>query len=117
MGDRILLRGIRVRARHGASDAERSREQDFEIDIECGIDAAAAARTDDLADTVDYARLRSIAISTVTGGSYRLLETVAERVAQAVLAELRPPWMRVRVTKIAPGGASEPASVEIERGV
>ncbi len=116
MGDRILLRGIRVHARHGVTDEERSRDQEFEVDLECGVDAAAAARTDELADTIDYSRLRSIAIRAVTEGSYRLLETVAERVAQAVLAELQPRWVRVRITKLAPGGVPEPASVEIERG-
>jgi 7,8-dihydroneopterin aldolase/epimerase/oxygenase len=114
--DRILLRGIRVRARHGVSEEERSREQEFEIDLECSTDADAAARTDELAATIDYARLRAVAIAAITGGSYRLLETVAERIAHAILAELRPRWVRVRVTKLMPEGVGTPASVEILRG-
>ncbi len=116
MDDRILLRGIRVGARHGVSDEERTREQQFEIDLECSTDAGAAARTDDLSATIDYARLRAAAVSAITGSSYRLLETVAERVAQAILAELRPRWVRVRITKLAPEGLGIPASVEIVRG-
>jgi dihydroneopterin aldolase len=116
MVDRIILKGIRVSGRHGVSAEERADAQEFEIDLACSTDATAAARSNELSATVDYARLSRIAVSVATGGSYRLLETLAERIAQAILSELRPSWLRVRVTKLAPEGVGGPASVEIERG-
>jgi dihydroneopterin aldolase len=114
--DRILLSGIRVRARHGVSDAECAREQEFVIDLACAADARAAARDDELASTIDYVRLRDLAVAAAREGPYRLVETIAERIACRILDELVPAWVRVRVTKVDPPGLGIPASVEIERG-
>jgi dihydroneopterin aldolase len=114
--DRIVLRGIRVAARHGVTDAERSQAQDFEFDVSCSTDARAAARADDLTATIDYVRLRDLVVATATASSYRLLETLAERTAQAILEQLGPRWVRVRVTKLRPDSLGIPASIEIERG-
>lgn len=116
MVDRIVLSGIRVTARHGVSEEERSRPQEFELELSCSTDARAAARADDLGSTIDYVRLREVAVAAAQAGPYRLLETLAERVAGAILAELRPRWVRVRVTKLRPEGVGVPASVEVERG-
>lgn len=116
MVDRIVLSGIRVTARHGVSDEERARPQEFEIDLSCATDARAAARTDELQATVDYSRLREIAVAVATGGPYHLIETLAERIARAIGDELGPRWMRVRVTKLHPPGVGAAATVEIERG-
>lgn len=115
MVDRIVLSGIRVQARHGVSDAERSRPQELEIELGCAIDARRAARADEIADTISYVDLRDIAVSVATGSSFRLLETLAERIASQVLDRLHPSWVRVRVTKLRPEGVGVPASIEIER--
>jgi len=114
--DRVVLNGIRVQARHGVSDEERSHAQEFEIDLACSTDARAAATSDDLGATIDYSRLKAIAVEVATSGPYHLLETLAERIARAIIDELGPAWLRVRVTKLRPPGVGVPASVEIERG-
>ena len=57
MADRIELRGLSVRGHHGVFDHERRDGQDFVVDITVWIDLAAAAASDDLADTVDYGAL------------------------------------------------------------
>lgn len=116
MVDRIVLNGIHVQARHGVSDEERSRAQEFQIDLACSTDACAAVASDDLSVTVDYSRLKEIAVEVASGGPYRLLETMAERIAAAIIDELGTAWLRVRVTKLRPPGVGLPASVEIERG-
>jgi dihydroneopterin aldolase len=114
--DRIVLGTIRARGRHGVSDEERARLQEFDVDLACSTDAARAAATDDLARTIDYRRLREIALSFAEGSSYRLLETLADRIASGILEELDPQWVRVRVTKLRPEGVGVPASVEVVRG-
>lgn len=116
MVDRIVLSGIRVQARHGVSDEERARPQEFELELSCSTDTHAAARDDDIANTVNYVHLRDVAVAVATGSSFRLLETLAERIASAILDELHPSWVGVRVTKLWPEGVGVPASVEIERG-
>ncbi len=57
MADRIELRGLIVRGNHGVYEHERRDGQDFVIDITVWIDLAAAAASDDLADTFDYGTL------------------------------------------------------------
>lgn len=113
--DRIVLEGIRASGRHGALDHERGRPQEFEIDIACAANARAASRTDELDTTIDYRRLRQVALEVVGRRSYKLVETIAERIADAVLDELHPRWVQVRVTKLEPEGLGVPASVEVER--
>ena len=52
MADRIELRGLTVRGNHGVYDHERRDGQDFVMDITVWNDLAAAAVSDDLADTL-----------------------------------------------------------------
>lgn len=113
--DRIVLSGIRAFGRHGVPDEERRHPQEFEIELACSVDARAAASADDIGSTIDYVRLRDIAVAEVESASYRLLETLAERIASRILDEASPAWIRVRATKLRPPGMGSPASVEVER--
>lgn len=113
--DRIVLSGIRALGRHGVADEERRHPQGFEVELACSTDARAAASVDDIGATIDYVRLRDIAVAEVEGPSCRLLETLAERIARRILDDVRPAWVRVRVTKLRPPGMGSPASVEVER--
>jgi len=84
--DRITLRGLRVFGYHGVLDAERRDGQEFIIDAVLWLDTAAAAATDDLSLTADYAALAGRLAAIVSGPPVRLIETLAERLA-AVAAE------------------------------
>ena len=67
LADRIELRGLTVRGHHGVFEHERRDGQDFVVDITVWIDLAAAAASDDLADTVDYGGLAQRAADVVAG--------------------------------------------------
>ncbi|HEX6237654.1 MAG TPA: dihydroneopterin aldolase [Acidimicrobiales bacterium] len=84
--DRLELRGLRVLARCGASPDERARAQPLELDLDLTVDLAAAGRSDDLADTVDYGAVCDVAVAAAESGPTALLESVAESVASALLA-------------------------------
>ncbi len=86
-GDRIELRGLRVYGTHGVLPEEKRRAQPFEIDLDLDIDLTAAAGSDRLSDTVDYALVAEAAAAVVSGSrSYELLEALADAIAAAVLA-------------------------------
>jgi dihydroneopterin aldolase len=85
VADVIALRGLAARGRHGWHDEERQHGQLFQIDVILELDTAKAATTDDLADTVDYGALARQVIALVEGESVRLIETLAERVANLCL--------------------------------
>lgn len=98
-GDRIGLTGLRVHGRHGVYDREREAGQDFVVDVELRLDARAAAASDELADTVDYGALAEALYRVVAGPPVRLLETLANRLADVCLTDERVQSVRVTVHK------------------
>lgn len=107
MTDRIELRGLTVRGHHGVFEHERSDGQDFVVDITVWIDLAAAAASDDLADTMDYGALAKRAADIVAGPPRDLIETVAAEIAEAVMTDgrvhavevvLHKPWAPIPLT-------------------
>lgn len=99
MTDRISLRGIRVFAHHGVYAEEQERGQIFLIDVDIEIDLAAAAASDDLADTLDYGRLADAIASRASRERWDLIERVAERTADLVLEDDRVSAVDVTVHK------------------
>src|ERR1700679_4158698 len=99
MADRIELRGLTVRGRHGVFDHERADGQDFVVDITVWIDLADAAASDDLADTFDYGVLAERAAAVVAGPVRNLIETVAGEIAQDVMKDERVHAVEVTVHK------------------
>ncbi|HUY67579.1 MAG TPA: dihydroneopterin aldolase [Acidimicrobiales bacterium] len=114
-GDRIQLRSIRVVGTHGVLPEERERAQPFEVDLELWVDLAAAAGTDRLSDTVDYARVAEAAAGTVSGPpSYQLLEALAGAVARVTLeADPRITAVTVGLRKLQPPLAMDIATVGV----
>ena len=99
MTDRIELRGLRVRGNHGVFDHERRDGQDFLVDVTAWIDLAPAAASDDLADTLDYGAMARSAAAIVGGEPCDLIETVAARVADALMADARLHAVEVTIHK------------------
>ncbi|MGH3649956.1 MAG: dihydroneopterin aldolase [Acidimicrobiia bacterium] len=86
MNDRIDLTGIEVYAKHGVLAEEQEKAQVFKVDVTVFADLATAGETDDLSDTLDYSAL-ALEIREVVGSeSNKLIETVAARVADALMS-------------------------------
>lgn len=89
MTDRITLSGLKVRGHHGVFEHEKRDGQDFVVDVVVWIDLDAAAASDDLSDTLDYGELAERAAEIVGGKPCDLIETVATRLADDVMADER----------------------------
>ena len=100
--DRIVLEGMVFSGRHGLTDAERARSQRFTVDIELEADLTRAARSDQIEDTIDYRRVRTIAKDVIEGESAHLIETLAGRIARKALQVPRVAAVSVKVTKRPP---------------
>jgi FolB domain-containing protein len=96
---RITLRGVRALGRHGADPGERDREQPFDIDATIELDSAKAERSDDLADTLDYAALHRRLVTVVASTSYSLLERLASALLDAVFEDDRVRYAELTVAK------------------
>ena len=97
--DRIALTGLRVHGFHGVYDEERRTGQPFVVDLVLELDLAPAAASDDVADTVHYGELAERVATIVAGEPVSLLETLAARVADEVLADRRVRALEVTVHK------------------
>jgi len=102
MGDRIELRGLRVQGVHGVLPEEQVRAQPFEVDVAVEADLRAAGRSDDLADTLDYGAMAESVAKVVSGERFALLERLAERITEVVLADGRVTSVTVSVRKLRP---------------
>ncbi len=81
---RVLARGIPCRCRVGVTARERAAPQELLVDVEVALAPAAFGAPDDLDRTVDYALIAAVARAVAAKDEYRLVETLAERIAAAV---------------------------------
>lgn len=95
-GDRITLTGLRGYGHHGVFAHEKRDGQEFIVDVTLSVDMRAAALSDDVADTVHYGEVADDVVAAIEGPPVDLVETLAARIAAAVLA--RPAVRAVSVT-------------------
>jgi dihydroneopterin aldolase len=106
--------------RHGVTEGELAKAQPFEVDVEIHLDTRPAGLADDLSKTVDYADAFEICRSVVEGPSRRLIEAIAEEIAQKLLARsaslgASEVVVRVRKPRAPLPGRLDHAAVEITR--
>ena len=100
MSDQIFVSGLVVHAHHGVMEHESKVGQRFVLDLELSIDLKDAAHSDKLVDTVSYSAIVETASRAFTAQSYRLVETAAGAVADALLVGFaRVTSIRVTVRK------------------
>ncbi|MFI6870639.1 dihydroneopterin aldolase [Nocardia sp. NPDC050406] len=87
--DRIELRGLRVFGHHGVFDFEKRDGQEFVVDVTLWTDFTAAAKSDDIADTIHYSELADRVVEIVSGEPRDLIETVVSQVADEIMADSR----------------------------
>lgn len=97
--DEITLTGLRASAFHGVLEHERRTGQVFIIDVTVYLSLGAAAETDDLDQTIHYGELAEEIVAAVESDPVDLIETVAERVSQVVLAHQLATLVKVTVHK------------------
>src|SRR5437773_10525107 len=111
---KIRLEGVRFRARHGVSRAERDLPQDFVVTIEIELPISALPRVDARSRVFDYDRLAAIVVDEGTRASYKLLETLAERLIARALADTPAISATVQVKKFGPPTSASVDAVAIE---
>lgn len=96
MPDYIHLRNMQFYGRHGALPPEQSLGQRFAVDLRIETELTTAGLSDRLEDTINYADLFEVVRATLEGPPRKLLETLAETIAEAILAQ----WLQVQAVLI-----------------
>jgi dihydroneopterin aldolase len=118
MPDRIVLDGMIFQARHGVHDHEKVTAQRFEVDVELLLDLQPAGLEDDLARTLDYAKVYETVRTIVESTTFNLIEALAEAIAHELLADfpaLEEVEVRIRKPEVELGGPLAFAGVQIRR--
>ena len=112
----IRLEGLSVFGHHGARPYEKEAGQRLEVDLELEPVDARAEASDKLADAVDYDALYQTVREVVEGESFHLLEALAAKTAEAILARFKVRRVRVRIAKQNLGWTTGGrAVIEVER--
>jgi len=114
MKDLIRLNKMQFYGYHGVSAAERETGRRFEVDCELEVDLAEAGHSDQLADTIDYARVYDIISRITQDKAFSLLEGLARELAEAILAEFPVYRVTLRVRKLHPPINGPIGSIEVE---
>jgi len=115
--DVIRLKNMIFYAHHGYYEAERELGQKFEVDMEIQCDFSEAAASDDLKRTIDYRKIYRIAKDIFENSKFKLIETVAERIAERILElpGIENVLIRVRKPHVPLNGLLDFVEIEIFR--
>ena len=115
--DIIYLSGLKVDAVIGAWEWERRIRHELILDIEIGGDLSRASTSDELHHTIDYKAVSDHVTEFTKGSRFKLLEALAEAIAQEIMRDFPAKWIRIKATKqgVVPGVRS--VGIVIERSV
>ncbi len=113
--DTIFLHDLRVETVIGICEWERKIRQTVNINLEMGADIRRAAKADNIESTLNYKNVAKRVQQFVGESEFQLVETMAEKIAEIVLAEFDIPWIDVRVSKPGAIRGAQDVGVRIRR--
>ena len=116
----VFVRDLVLQASIGIYPHEHASRQRVRINIDLGVTdetalAMLAVGADELSRVVDYEKIAQAARTIVGDGHTRLVETLAEKIAESCLSDTRVKSVCVRVEKLDIFVDAVSAGVEIER--
>ncbi|MBI5410424.1 MAG: dihydroneopterin aldolase [Nitrospirae bacterium] len=105
MADRVIIERLEFQGRCGVTQEERQAPQPIAVDLDLDYPPEAlsqAAATDSLIEAVDYAKVAERIIEIGTTQEFSLVETLAERLAGAILGGFPITGLKLWVRKVAP---------------
>ncbi|KGQ18326.1 Dihydroneopterin aldolase [Lysobacter dokdonensis DS-58] len=115
MTDSVFIEGLQIDTLIGIYDWERRIRQPLVFDVEMEFDNRKPAATDAIADTLDYKAVSKRLIAYVSASEFGLVETLAERCAELILAEFPVARLRLKLSKPGAVRGARAVGVRIER--
>jgi len=115
LSDVVFISNLRCDAILGVLPDERTRTQPVVFNLELQCDTRSAAHSGSLDDTIDYAAMAERVIDCAVAGEYRLVETLAEDVADMLLSSTLVDAVTVEVCKPEAVAAADGVGVRIYR--
>ncbi|HNP60707.1 MAG TPA: dihydroneopterin aldolase [Nitrospirales bacterium] len=102
MSSSIVVKGIQLSARCGVTETERQQPQPLLVDLIFRCPNQSAFQSDELSDTVDYGSITQRIQDIGEGQAFSLIETMAEKICQALFHEFPITRLKIWVRKIRP---------------
>jgi 7,8-dihydroneopterin aldolase/epimerase/oxygenase len=115
--DVVFVKDLRFKTIVGIWDWERQLPQTVSISLDMGWDLSQAARSQDIADALDYKSVSKRVEAFVQEQKFKLVEAAADAIAAMVMTEFGVPWIRVAIHKPFAVTRSQSVGVVVERGV
>jgi len=114
--DIIFINELRATTLIGIYPREQAMPQTVEISLQIGTSTASAGASDDIGDTIDYARVVDRLRGELAARHFNLLERLAQYVATLLLEDFGATWVRVSIAKLGMMRGVARVGVVIERG-
>lgn len=112
--DKIFICDLKVNTIIGVYPQERERRQQLTINLELSTDLSAAALSDRLEDTVNYAEIEERVTALVSASHFLLIEGLAGAIGRLLLEYCAVQSARVRIEKPAAARHARAIAVELE---
>ena len=86
MIDKITIRSLEIWTVLGVLQEERTRRRPVMVNLVMLCDTSKAIASDDIADTIDYSRIRDAVVEAVEKATFSLIESLASHIATLVLS-------------------------------
>ena len=113
--DKIFLNDLKIDTIIGIYDWERETLQTLSFDLEIDWDIRSAAKTDDIAATLDYGSIANTIVNFVEASRYQLIETLAEDLCTLLIREYPIPKLKLTLSKPVALHGQNTARIVIER--
>ena len=97
--DKISILNLKIPSNHGVYDFEKKTEGTFELDIELFLDLRIPCSTDQLKDTIDYAKATDIIIRVFNEKHCNLIERVGEKICVELLKKFSVAKVKIKIRK------------------
>ncbi len=113
--DIIFIDDLRLPTLIGIYPREQAIPQTIEISLQIGTSTTCAGSSDNIRDTIDYAKVVERLRADLAEQHFHLLEKLAEHVASLLLDDFGAIWVRVSIAKLGMMRGVRRAGVSIER--
>ena len=113
--DIVYIKGFTGQTVIGIDVSELRDPQPVRINLTIGVPSIRACATDRIEDTVNYAAVHDALHQLLASHGVQLLERLAEKIAQLVIADFGAHWVRVSLAKPGKFADVESVGVLIER--
>jgi dihydroneopterin aldolase len=113
--DIVYIEGFVAQTVIGIDTEELHEPQPIQLDLSIGVPSLRACETDQIGDTINYAAVRAELHTLLATHKVQLLEALAERIAQLLIARFGAHWVRVKLCKPAKFDDVAAVGVIIER--